>query len=224
MRSGRRRAALTPSSSSTSSTRSTGRWGFGGVFSYELEVLTDRPGFLTFRAVGKDAERAFAHEAGGHRWQRVPPTEKRGRVHTSTVTVAVLREPTPAEVRLDDRDLEFKACRGSGAGGQHRNTTDSAVQLTHKPTGIQVRVESERSQHQNRETAKALLRAQLLESEQERKRGKRNSKRRSQVGSGMRGDKRRTIALQRGKVTDHETGKSMDAKSYLRGDVRKLWP
>jgi peptide chain release factor 1 len=137
--------------------------------------------------------------------------------------VAVLREPTSAEVRLDDRDLEFKACRGSGAGGQHRNTTDSAVQVTHKPTGIQVRVESERSQHQNKELAKALLRARLLEAEHHRLSTTRNGKRKSQVGSGMRGDKRRTVALQRDQVTDHITGKQVSAKQYLRGQVEDLW-
>lgn len=139
------------------------------------------------------------------------------------MTVAVLREPTDAEVHLNERDLDFKTCRGSGAGGQHRNTTDSAVQLTHKPTGIQVRVESERSQHQNKETAKALLRARLQQAEDEKRSGNRNAKRRSQVGSGMRGDKRRTIALQRGQVTDHVSGKTVDAKSYLRGAVDELW-
>jgi len=139
------------------------------------------------------------------------------------VTVAVLREPTAAEVCLDERDLEFKTCRGSGAGGQHRNTTDSAVQLTHKPTGIQVRVESERSQHQNKDTARSILRARLQEAEEARLLGGRNKKRQSQVGSGMRGDKRRTIAVQRDQVTDHVTGKTVSVKQYLRGSVDELW-
>lgn len=167
--------------------------------------------------------RAFAHEAGGHRFQRVPPTEKRGRVHTSTITVSVLPEPSPSDFRLDDRDLDFKTCRGSGAGGQHRNTTDSAVQVTHKPTGIQVRVESERSQHQNKEMAKNLLRARLMQAEHEAVEDARNAKRRKQIGGGARGDKRRTIAIQRDQVIDHVTGKSTSAKSYLRGDVMSLW-
>ena len=153
----------------------------------------------------------------------VSPTDKKKRVHTSTVTVSCLTEPTEAEVHLDERDLHITACRGSGAGGQHRNTTDSAVQVTYKPTGLQVRVESERSQHQNKAAALALLRLRLLEAEQERVDGDRNGKRKRQVGSGMRGDKVRTVALQRDQVTDHRTGKTMRAKHYLRGFVEELW-
>jgi len=154
----------------------------------------------------------------------VPPTEKRGRVHTSTVTLACLREPSAAEVDLDPRDLVVKPTRGSGAGGQHRNTTDSAIQVTHKPTGIQVRVESERSQHQNKASALALLRARLLDQQQGHQNKRRNDRRRSQLGTGMRGDKVRTIALQRGQVTDHRTGRRVNAKKYLRGEVDALWP
>jgi peptide chain release factor 1 len=138
------------------------------------------------------------------------------------VTVAVLREPTAAEVRLNERDLEFKACRGSGAGGQHRNTTDSAVQLTHKPTGIQVRVESERSQHQNKETARAILRARLQEAEATHTKGKRDKKRRSQVGSGMRGDKVVTISIPRDSVVHHGTGKRTSYRRYRRGYLDDL--
>lgn len=171
---------------------------------------------------GKGAKRDFRHEAGGHRWQRIPPTERRGRTHTSTITVAVLDVPTPKDIRIDPRDLDWKTCRGSGAGGQHRNTTDSAVQLTHKPTGLSVRCEGERSQHQNKESALTLLRSRLAEAQRTTERNARSSKRRQQVGSGMRGDKIRTIALQRDQVTDHITGKRMAAKKYLRGFVEEL--
>jgi peptide chain release factor 1 len=148
----------------------------------------------------------------------VPPNEKRGRVHTSTVTVAVLAEPTEVQVRLDERDLEYQTCRSSGAGGQKVNKTDSAVQLTHKPTGLMVRVETERSQHQNRATALALLRARLWEAEQEKVNAARAHNRRIQLGSGMRGDKRRTIRVQDGQVNDHVTGQAWQLKAYLRGD------
>lgn len=127
-------------------------------------------------------------------------------------------------MHLDPRDLDIKTTRGSGAGGQHRNTTDSAVVVTHLPTRLSVRVESERSQHQNKAVAMALLRARLLDAEQGRQAKKLNGKRKDQVGSGMRGDKVRTIALQRGQVTDHRTGKSMRSKDYLRGQVDDLWP
>jgi peptide chain release factor 1 len=167
---------------------------------------------------GAKAQETFENESGGHRWQRIPPTEKRGRVQTSTVTVAVLPQPTEAQIRLRDEDLEFSACRGSGAGGQHRNVTNSAVQLTHRPSGLMVRCESERSQHQNRQTAINLLRARLWEAKQSEISGARSEDRKRQVGSGMRGDKRRTIRAQDGQVTDHILGKTWQYKKYIRGD------
>lgn len=194
--------------------------GLGGGFDYE--VVEQRPGIIIFRVSGRGAARAFAREAGGHRWQRVPKTEKRGRRQTSTVTVAVLREPTEVEVRLDPKDLDIRTCRGSGAGGQHRNRTESAVQVTHTPTGIQVRCESERSQHQNKETALGVLRARLLEAKQHSSARARDNKRRNQVGSGMRGDKIRTVAVHRDQVTDHQTGKQIAVKDYLRGNLDGL--
>jgi peptide chain release factor 1 len=192
----------------------------------DLELLDERPGMITCRLSGPNTiiKRFAQYEVGGMRWQEVSPTDKKGRVHTSTVTIAVLREPSEVEVHLDPSDLDIRACRGSGAGGQHRNTTDSAVQVTHLPTGLQVRVESERSQHQNKANALALLRAKLLDAEASRRDGDRNDHRRSQLGVGARGDKRRTIALQRDQVTDHVTGKSMRGKDYLRGDLMALWP
>lgn len=173
---------------------------------------------MSFRVTGRGAEEAFRDEAGGHRHQRVPPNEKRGRVQTSTVTVAVLPEPDASQLRVRDEDVEMTTCRGSGAGGQKRNKTESAVVLTHRPTGLQVRCETERSQSQNRQTAMALLRARLWEAERERRDAERAGSRRQQVGSGMRGDKRRTIRWQDGAVNDHVTGRTWDLKSYLRGD------
>lgn len=173
-------------------------------------------------AKGKGANDAFRHEPGGHRWQRVPPNEKRGRVHTSTVTVAVLAVPEALGYDLDDTDLEWKACRGSGAGGQHRNKRDTAIQLRHKPTGIMVRCEAERSQHANRQTARAMLAARLEQAEADRRVDGRNATRRAQVGTGMRADKVRTIALQRDQVTDHRLGRRMSAKRYLKGELDKL--
>lgn len=172
---------------------------------------------------GRGAKKAFAHEPGGHRFQRVPPTEKRGRVQTSTVTVAVLDEPTEDELQIDPRDLEESFTRGSGKGGQHRNKTDTCVILKHLPTGLIVRIDGGRSQHINRQTALGVLRARLRAAERERSTAGRNDNRRSQVGSGMRGDKVRTIALQRDSVIDHQTGKTMTAKAYLRGNLRELW-
>jgi peptide chain release factor 1 len=166
---------------------------------------------------GPKAETVFKDEAGGHRWQRIPPNEKRGRVQTSTITVAVLPEPQAGTFSIPEADVEWQATRGSGAGGQARNKVSSAVQLWHKPTGTMVRCESERSQHQNRQTAMALLTAKLYEKSRQTSSQAASDARRSQVGSGMRGDKRRTIRTQEGVVNDHVTGRQWRLKEYLRG-------
>jgi peptide chain release factor 1 len=175
----------------------------GARSGFDLEIVEERSGFVLLRAEGPGAWDALRHEGGGHRWQRVPPTERRGRVHTSTVTVAVLREPEEAEVRIREGDLEWATCRASGSGGQKVNKTDSAVQLTHRPSGIQIRVETERSQKQNRRMALCILRARLLEAREVALAEDRNGARRRQVGTGMRGDKRRTYRTQDDSVHDH---------------------
>jgi peptide chain release factor 1 len=148
----------------------------------------------------------------------VPPTEKRGRVQTSTVTVAVLPEPDFEQMRIRDSDLSFRTCRGSGPGGQNRNKLETAVQVTHVPTGLCVRCETERSQLQNKQGALALLRARLWQIQLQGRIDARAADRRQQIGSGERGDKRRTIALQRDQVVDHVTGQTWKAKAYLRGE------
>jgi peptide chain release factor 1 len=175
------------------------------------------------RVWGRNVAELFRHEPGGHRFQRIPPTEKRGRVQTSTITVAVLEVPPEHEVLIDPRDLEESFTRGSGAGGQHRNKTDTCVILKHLPTGISVRVDGGRSQHINRQTALSVLRARLQDAEGERSIKDRNGRRKAQLGGGARGDKIRTVALQRDSVVDHRTGRSMKAKDYLRGNLRELW-
>lgn len=205
-----------PSSWSWSRRRSTSGWQAGGHF--DVELVEERAGLTVLRVSGKHAEATFKDEAGGHRWQRIPPTEKRGRVQTSTITVAVLAEPTAVEVVLHERDLDFKFCRSSGNGGQNVAKTDSAVQLTHKPTGISVRCETERSQHDNKATAIAVLRARIWEVTQLALDGKRAYERRQQVGSGMRGDKIRTIRVRDDVVNDHVTGKQWKFRDYERGN------
>jgi len=153
-----------------------------------------------------------------HRWQRTPPNEKRGRVHTSTITVAVLEEPQLAELVIRAEDVDVETMRGSGAGGQHRNKTDSAVRARHRPTGIEVRCESERSQHLNRALAMRVLAARVAELARSTAQGARAADRRRQVGSGMRGDKRRTIRTQDDQVVDHVDGRTWRFKAYARGD------
>ena len=170
------------------------------------------------RASGKGVRETFGDEAGGHRWQRVPPNEKRGRVHTSTVTVAVLEEPSEIELpRLDPDELDISTCRASGNGGQNVQKTDSAVQIRHIPTGLLVRCETERSQTYNRATALAILRARLHDQLARRASAERADDRRRQIGSGKRGDKRRTIAVQRDSVVDHVTGRAWRFADYERG-------
>lgn len=173
---------------------------------------------MLLRIKGRGAYEAFEHEGGGHRWQRVPPNEKRDRVHTSTVTVAVLAEPRDVDLVLDLRDLEWRFCRGSGAGGQHRNKTETAVQVTHRPSGVSVRAESERSQQQNKHNALSLLRARLWDAQRGALQATRDHARRAQVGSGMRGDKRRTIQCKNNTVTDHVLQRSWRFDAYQRGE------
>jgi peptide chain release factor 1 len=170
---------------------------------------------------GATARAAFEREAGGHRWQRVPPSEKRGRVHSSTVTVAVLREPDSSELALDPHDLRIETVRGSGPGGQHKNKTESAVRVTHVPTGTTAYADS-RSQHENKQLALAVLRARLHEQRSNAARATRNELRRRQVGSGERSDKIRTVSEQNNVVTNHENGKKIDLKTYKRGFIEGL--
>ena len=139
-------------------------------------------------------------------------------MQTSTVTVAVMPEPTELQLRIDPGDLEFSTCRGSGAGGQKRNKTESAVVILHVPTGLQVRCETERSQYQNKASALALLRARLWESERSKATSGLAMLRKQQIGSGQRGDKRRTIAVQRDEVVDHVTGRRWSYRDYYRGN------
>lgn len=214
------KAAKTLSFWLTSSSRCTPRLPPGRVFDYA--IVERRPGFLVVQFSGKGSKELFEHEGGGHRWQRVPPTEKKGRTQTSTVTVAVLAEPTAHEFEIRSEDLEYKTCRGSGAGGQHRNVTDSAVQLTHLPSGLTVRCESERSQTQNKAQALGVLRARLMAASQAKLASARTQERKEQVGTGMRGDKRRTIAVQRDQVVDHVTGKRISYSEYKSGKLDLL--
>ncbi len=187
----------------------------GGHFS--VVVVEARAGIAILRVTGKGARALFAGEVGGHRWQRIPPTEKKGRVQSSTITIAVLGEEAFAALVIRDEDLEWATCRAPGNGGQAVQKTDSAVQLTHLPTGIQVRCHEGRSQYANRAEAMAKLRARLTSDARSKATAERAATRRDQVGSGMRGDKRRTIRAQDDSVVDHVTGTTWRLRDYLRG-------
>ena len=152
---------------------------------------------------GRNVFKRLKFESGGHRVQRVPETESKGRVHTSAATVAVLPEVENVDIKIDEKDLEITVCRAGGPGGQCVNTTDSAVRIVHIPTGITVRQQEEKSQHQNKEKAMKLLRAKLYEMERNRRDSERAEARKEQVGTGDRSDKIRTYNYPQGRVTDH---------------------
>ncbi|MDR0965317.1 MAG: peptide chain release factor 1 [Myxococcales bacterium] len=163
------------------------------------------------------------YESGVHRVQRVPATEAQGRIHTSTVTVAVLPEAEEVDVKLDERDVDMDVFRSTGAGGQCVNTTDSAVRLTHRPTGIIVKCQQEKSQLKNRAMAMKMLRAKLYEMEQTRLKGERDADRKSQVGSGDRSEKIRTYNFPQDRITDHRIGLTAhNLPAYMDGDIEEM--
>lgn len=184
-------------------------------------MLDLSPSQAVLRFAGPGARAAFAPEAGGHRFQRVPPTERHGRIHSSTITVAVLPEPAPGELRIAPQDVRIETFRSGGPGGQHQNKTESGVRVTHVPTGV-VATATHKSQHRNRELAMAELRARLAERRRSSAEAQRNTSRKQQVGSGERSDKIRTIAQQRGRVENHVTGKRLALDRYLRGYVEEI--
>ena len=176
-----------------------------------------------FLITGRGAYSRMKYESGVHRVQRVPETESGGRVHTSTATVAVLPEMEEVDVQLNPADIEMQVYRASGAGGQHVNKTSSAVRLIHKPSGIVVACQEERSQLQNREKCMRMLASKLYEIEQERMESEHGGLRRSQVGTGMRNERIRTYNFPQGRVTDHRIGLTLyRIDSVLDGDLDEL--
>ena len=196
---------------------------------WKLELLNvhagDMGGFkdVDFLLKGEDVYGIMKYESGVHRVQRVPETESQGRVHTSAATVAVLPEAEDVDVKLDMSDIRVDTFRASGAGGQHVNKTDSAIRLTHEPTGVVVECQEERSQHQNRERAMTMLRAKLYEQELEAQRSARAAERKSQVSTGDRSAKIRTYNFPQGRITDHRINLTLyNLDQVMKGDIGEV--
>ncbi len=178
---------------------------------------------VAFEVSGDDVWRRLRFEGGPHRVQRVPETESQGRIHTSSATVSVLAEADEVEVQIDEADLQISVFRSSGPGGQSVNTTDSAVRVTHKPTGLVVSMQDEKSQLQNRNKALQVLRARLLRLEQERAAAEASDQRRSQIGRGGRSEKIRTYNYKENRVTDHRIGLTLyKLDRVLAGDLNEI--
>ena len=172
---------------------------------------------------GRGAFSRLKYESGVHRVQRVPVTESSGRIHTSTATVSVLPEAEEVEIEIPDRELRIDVYRSSGPGGQSVNTTDSAVRVTHLPSGLVVAIQDEKSQHKNKAKALAVLRARLLEHERQRQADERGDQRRSQVGAGERAEKIRTYNFPGDRVTDHRIGLTVhNLPGLLEGDLDRV--
>lgn len=178
---------------------------------------------ITFTVSGAGAYSRFKYESGVHRVQRVPETESSGRIQTSTATVAVLPEVEDVTVELDPKDLEIDTCKSSGAGGQHINKTESAIRILHKPTGIVVECQDERSQFKNKDKALKILKAKLYDMKQREQNDKIAGERRSQVGTGDRSERIRTYNFREGRVSDHRIGLTLyTLDSVVNGDLDEL--
>ncbi len=196
---------------------------------WKIEIMeqneTGLGGFkeIIFQISGTRVYSRLKYESGVHRVQRVPETESQGRIHTSTVTVAVLPEVEDVDVEINEADLRIDVYRASGAGGQHINKTESAVRITHIPTGIVVACQSERSQHQNKDAAMKILRSRIYEKMLEEQESELAAERRSQVGTGDRSERIRTYNYPQGRMTDHRIGLTLyKLEQILNGDLTEI--
>jgi peptide chain release factor 1 len=196
---------------------------------WKVEVMDSAPSDMgglkeiVFRVAGEDAFRHMKWESGGHRVQREPATETQGRIHTSAATDAVLPEAEDVDVELKAEDLEITAMRAGGPGGQHVNKTESAVRVVHKPSGLMVKCQEDKSQLRNREKALALLRSRLYEMERQKREAERQHLRRTQVGSGDRSERIRTYNWPQNRVTDHRINENYSLEKVLEGHLEDLF-
>ena len=202
---------------------------YAQTMGWSSEILsaneTEVGGFkeISFMISGEGAFSRFKFESGVHRVQRVPETESQGRINTSTVTVAVLPEAEEVDIQINPADLQIDTFRSSGAGGQHINKTESAIRITHLPTGTVVESQDERSQHKNRDKAMRILRSRILEAEREKQASEIAGERRSQVGTGDRSERIRTYNYPQGRLTDHRIGLTLyKLEAILNGSLDEL--
>jgi peptide chain release factor 1 len=195
---------------------------------WRVEIMSSSPadvgGFkeIIFNMTGEEAYKFLKFESGVHRVQRVPATETQGRIHTSTATVAVLPEAEEVDVQINPQDLDISTMRASGAGGQHVNTTDSAVMMVHKPTGVTVYCADERSQIKNRAKALTVMRSRLLQAKVDEEHAKYAAERKGQIGTGDRSERIRTYNYPQGRLTDHRIGLSLSLPTIVEGDLDDL--
>ncbi len=202
---------------------------YADSMNYKTELIsaneTELGGFkeVTFMISGEGAYSRFKYESGVHRVQRVPETEASGRIHTSTATVAVLPEAEDVEIEINNSDLIIETIKSSGAGGQHVNKTESAIRLIHKPTGIVIECQDERSQYKNKDKAIKLLRTKLYDMKQSEQTEKIASERKNQVGTGDRSERIRTYNYPQGRVSDHRIGLTLySLENFLNGDIGEM--
>jgi len=208
-----------PNYSSTSRLLFTPKPARGEAFSCDIKAVYS--GLTILEISGKGAADLFRHEAGCHRWQRVPPTEKGDRVHSSTISIAVLGTVEVPEFELNLNDVEFETFKASAPGGQHTQKTETAVRATHRPTGISA-VSQSRSQHANKAAALKDLEQKLAEQFREEQASKINDARIDQIGAGTRSEKIRTVQEQNGTVSNHLTGRKVDLKVYRKGQIWRI--
>ncbi|MGB0408484.1 MAG: peptide chain release factor 1 [Opitutales bacterium] len=195
---------------------------------WRIETMSSSPadvgGFkeIIFKLTGEEAYKYLKFESGVHRVQRVPATETQGRIHTSTATVAVLPEAEEVDIEIHPNDLEISTMRASGAGGQHVNTTDSAVMMVHKPTGVSVYCADERSQIKNRAKAMEVMRSRLLQAKIDEENAKYAAERKGQIGTGDRSERIRTYNYPQGRLSDHRIGMNLSLPPVVDGDLKDL--